>query len=60
MALVQSAWQPISKRYLQQAEAAISALDDQRVAGQFVNILRSVQLSDRNVRFGMAALFTAR
>jgi hypothetical protein len=49
----------VSNTRLEQAEAAISALDDQRAAGKFVDILRSIQLSDRSVRFGMAASFTA-
>jgi len=49
----------VSNRRLAQAEAAISALDDQKAAGRFVDILRSVQMSDRSVRFGMAASFTA-
>jgi Caspase domain len=49
----------VSDRRLVQAEAAIRALDDQKAAATFVGILRSVQLSDPNVRFGMAASFTA-
>jgi hypothetical protein len=49
----------VSDTRLEQAEAAISALDDQKAAGKFVDILRLVQLSDRSVRFGMAASFTA-
>lgn len=49
----------VSDRRLEQAETAISALDDQRAAGKFVDILRSTQSSDRSVRFGMAASFTA-
>ncbi len=49
----------VSEKRLEQTEAAISALDDQKAAGKFVGILRSLHLSDRSVRFGMAASFTA-
>jgi hypothetical protein len=50
----------VSEKRLEQTEAAISALDDQKAAGKFVGILRSLRLSDRSVRFGMAASFTAK
>jgi hypothetical protein len=49
----------VSNNRLEQAEAAISALNEQKAAGKLVNILHSVQLSDRSVHFGMAASFTA-
>lgn len=49
----------VSDARLEKAEAAISGLDDQKAAGKFLDILRSVVRSDRNVRFGMAASFTA-
>jgi Caspase domain/Domain of unknown function (DUF4384) len=50
----------VSDNRLDRTEAAISALDTEKAAGKLVNILRSAQLSDRSVRFGMAASFTAR
>ncbi len=49
----------VSDQRLMQTEAAISALNDQKAAGKFVNILRVLHQSDRGVRFGMAASFTA-
>jgi len=49
----------VSDARLDKAEAAISGLDGQRAAGNFLEILRSVVRSDRTVRFGMAASFTA-
>jgi hypothetical protein len=49
----------VSDQRLEQAEAAISALDDQRAAGRFAEILRSLHSSDHSVRFGMAASFTS-
>jgi hypothetical protein len=49
----------VSDQRLMQAEAALSALNDQLAAGKFVNILRALHLSNSGVRFGMAASFTS-
>jgi hypothetical protein len=49
----------VSDSRAEKVEAAIGALDDQKAAGKLVNVLRSLQLSDRSVHFGMATSFTA-
>ncbi|CAN7724964.1 caspase family protein [Bradyrhizobium sp. LjRoot220] len=50
----------VSDQRLEQVEAAIRAIDDQKATGKFVGILRSLQQSNRSVRIGMSAAFTAR
>jgi len=50
----------VSDQRLEQVEAAIRAIDDQKASGKFVGILRSLQQSNRSVRIGMSAAFTAR
>jgi hypothetical protein len=49
----------VSDQRLSQVEAEIAAIDDQKVAGKFVGILRSLQQSNRSAKIGMAASFTA-
>lgn len=50
----------VSDQRLGEAEAAIRAIDDQKAAGRFVGILRSLQQSNSSVKIGMAASFTTR
>ena len=50
----------VSDQRLEQVEAAIRAIDDQKASGKFVGILRSLQQSNRSVKIGMSAAFTAR
>jgi hypothetical protein len=49
----------VSDSRMQQAEAAISALDDQKAPAKLVNVLQQLRRSDPTARFGMAGLFTA-
>lgn len=49
----------VSDQRLEQVEAAIRAIDDQKASGKFVGILRSLQQSNRGVRIGMSASYTA-
>ena len=49
----------VSDQRLEEVEAAIRAIDDQKASGRFVGILQSLQQSNRSVRIGMSASFTA-
>ena len=48
-----------SDRRLEQVEAAVVAIDGQNLPRAVVEILRTAQSSNRGVRIGMAASFTA-